>query len=173
MSGGISAWQMATASASASCEVGGIVVEREQHLDHALHLALVGAAVAADGLLHACRCVLSALDARGGGGNQRGAAGLPDGERDAGVGSHEGLLERDGVRRVRRYELLDPLEDHAESKLRPLARAGRPAPRRECSDPPVAFVDDPVAASSRSWVDAENLHDGRVERLGGRPAAAL
>ena len=30
----------------------------------------------------------------------------------------------------------------------PLARRGRPAPRRQCSDPPAAFVDDPVPASA-------------------------
>ena len=111
-SGGISAWQIATARASASCEVGGISSQREQHLHHPLHLALVGVAVAADGLLDAGRRVLGALDARGGGGDHRGAAGLTDGECDARVGSHVRLLEGDGVRRVRRDELLHPLEDH-------------------------------------------------------------
>ena len=67
-----------------------------------LHLILVGAAVAADRLLDARRGVLGALDAGGRGRDERGAARLPDGERDAGVGTDEGLLQRDGVRRVLR-----------------------------------------------------------------------
>ena len=127
-SGGINAWQIATASASASCEVAGISVEREQHLHHPLHLTLVGAAVPADGLLHACRRVLGALNARGGGGDHRGAARLPDEECDARVGSHKRLLERDGVRSVRRDELLNAVEDRPQPQLRPLAGACCPAP---------------------------------------------
>ena len=97
-SGGSSAWQMATASASASCEVRGSDVEREDRPHHPLHLPLVGAAVAADRLLDAGRRVLGALDARRRGRDEHGAARLPDGERDAGVGTDERLLERDGVR---------------------------------------------------------------------------
>ncbi len=118
--------------------------------------------VAADRLLDARRRVLGALNADGGGGDHGGAACLTDGERDAGVGSHVGLLDGDGVRCVLRDELLHPLEDHPQPQLRPLARACRPAPRRECPDPPAAFVDDPVAARSRPWVDAEDLHGRRV-----------
>ena len=91
-------------------------------MHHPLHLPLVGAPVPADGLLDARRRVLGALDAGGGGGDHRGAACLTDGERDAGVGAHVRLLERDGVRRVLRDELLHPLEDHLQPQLRPLAR---------------------------------------------------
>ena len=32
----------------------------------------------------------------------------------------------------------------------------------ECPDTPVAFVDDPVPARSRPWIDAEDLHVERV-----------
>jgi hypothetical protein len=35
---------------------------------------------------------------------------------------------------------------------------------------PVAFVDDSVPASSRPWIDAENLH---AERLGTAPDVPL
>ena len=128
-SGGVSAWQIATASASASCVVGGLVVEGEDHPHHPLHLILVGAPVPADRLLHARRRVLGALDPGGGGGDQRGAARLPDGERDAGVGPDVRLLERDGVRRVLRDERCDPVEDRPEAELRALAR-GRVASTR-------------------------------------------
>ena len=164
-SGGISAWQIATASASASCEVGGISASESSILT-----------IRCTWPLSAWPCPQTDCFTRvgaysvhstpgGGGGDHHGAAGLTDGECDARVGPHIRLLDGDGVRRVRRDERLYPLEDHPEPKLRPLARACRPAPGRECRDPPAAFVDDPVAARSRPWVDAENLHGRRV---GGR-----
>ena len=81
---------------------------------HALHLSLVSAAVAADRLLDPRRRVLGALDAGRRGRDERGAARLPDGERDAGVGTHEGLLERDGVWRMLPNERGDPVEDRPE-----------------------------------------------------------
>ena len=99
-SGGASAWQIATASASAAWSGRGSLVEREDRLHHPLHLPLVGAAVAADRLLDPARRVLDALDARGRRGDEDGAARLPDGERDAGVGADVRLLQGDGIRRV-------------------------------------------------------------------------
>ena len=68
-------------------------------MHHPLHLRLLGAAVAADGLLHARGRVLSALDAERRGRDEHGASRLPDGERGAGVDADERLLEGDRTRR--------------------------------------------------------------------------
>jgi hypothetical protein len=151
----------------------GLGVELEKHRDHALHLVLVGATVAADALLDAGRCVFSALDAGGRGGDHRGASRLTDGQRDAGVGADERLLERDGVRRMLRYELHHSVEDRPQAQLRALACPGGPAPVAERADAPAAFEDDPVAARSRPWVDAEDLHDRRVGMVTDSPHPPL
>ena len=87
-----------------------------------------------------------------------GAARLTDGERDAGVGTHVGLLERDGVGLVLRNEIPYSLEDRQQPRVEPLPRGRPPAPRHHRLEAPVASVDDPVPACSRSWVDAEDLH---------------
>ena len=121
-----SAWQMATASASAAWDVARLGVEREEHPHHPRDLPLVGPAVAADRLLDARRRVLGARDPGRRGRDERGAARLPDEERDAGVGTDERLLQRDGVRLVLRDEAGDPVED------RPAAGA-RAAPWRRTS----------------------------------------
>ena len=92
-------------------------LEREQHPHHPRHLALVGAAVAADHLLDARRGVLGARDPGRRGRDERGAARLPDEERDAGVGTDERLLQRDGVRPVLADERGDSVEDHPEPTL--------------------------------------------------------
>ena len=141
-------------------------LEAEDQLHHPLHLPLLGASVAADRLLDARRRVLSALDSGGGGRDEHGAARLPDGERDAGVGTHVGLLERDGVGLVLRNELPHSLEDRQQPRVEPLPRGRPPAPRRHRPEAPVASVDDPVPARSRPWVDAEDLH---VWKLCGSP----
>ena len=107
-SGGVNAWQIATASASASCVVRGSSSSARIDAHHPPHLSLLGAAVAAHGLLHPRRRVLGALDPCGRGRDERGAARLPDEERDAGVGTDERLLERDGVRPVLRNERCTP-----------------------------------------------------------------
>ena len=148
---------MATASASAACDVAGSASSDEQHPHHPRDLPLVRAAVPAHGLLDARRRVLGARDPCRCGRDERGAARLPDEERDAGVGTDERLLQGDGVRLVLRDEAADPVEDRPEPELRPLPRAGRPAPVGEGPDAPVAFVDDPVPACSRPWVDAEDF----------------
>src|SRR6187402_2259137 len=144
---------------------GRLVGEREEHPHHALNLPLVRPSVAADGLLHPRGRVLGARDARGRGRDERGAPRLSDEERDAGVGTDEGLLQRDGVRLVLRNERADALEDPSEPKLGPLPCAGRPAPLGDCPDAPAAFVDDPVPARSCPWVDAEDFHVKRVRSL--------
>ena len=138
-------------------------VEREDRAHHPLHLRLLGAAVAARpaspwpaGTQRTRRRPPRRDEHR--------PARLPDGERDAGICSDEGLFQRDGVRRVRRNELLDALEDRLEAQLGALPRGCLPPPVVECPDTPSAFLDDPVPASSRPWIDAENLHE---ERLGG------
>ena len=48
--------------------------------------------------------------------------------------------------------------------LRALPCAGCPAPVGEGLEAPVSFVDDPVPARSRPWVDTEDLHGQRVRR---------
>lgn len=139
-----------------------LTIERQDHLHHPLHLALVGTPVAADGLFDTGRRVFGALDAGGRCRDENGAPRLPDEERDTGVGSDEGLLQRDRVRLVLCDELLHPVEDPSQPKLRTLAGAAPPAPSPERPEAPASFLDDPVAARSRPWVDAENLHAERV-----------
>ena len=99
-------------------------LERQDRPHHALHLRLLGAAVAADRLLDAGGRILSALDADRRGGDEHRSARLPDGERDAGVGADERLFHCDGVRLVLRDERLHPLEDRLEAQLRALRRGG-------------------------------------------------
>ena len=82
--------------------------QAEDRLHHPLHLALVGAAVAADRLLDARRRVLDARDAGGRRGDEHGAPRLPDGERDAGVGADVRLLQGDGIRGVPGNQLPPP-----------------------------------------------------------------
>ena len=122
-SGGIEAWQMATASASAACEVGGSASSARIIRTMRADLPLVGPAVAADRLLDPRRRVLGALDSGRRGRDERGAARLPDEERDAGVGTDERLLQRDGIRPVRRDEAGDPVEDRPQPELGPLPGA--------------------------------------------------
>ena len=101
-SGGASAWQIATASASAAWFGCGTSCRPRIAFTIRPHLILVGAAVAADRLLHARRRVLDALEAGRGGRDEHGAARLSDGERDAGVGADVRLLQGDGIRAVLR-----------------------------------------------------------------------
>ena len=140
-------------------------VQAEDDFHHALHLPLLGPTVPAHSLLYACRRVLSALDSGCGGCDEHGAASLTDGERDAGVGTHVGLLDCDGVGLVLHKELLHSLEDRQQPHVEPLPRGRPPAPRHPRPEAPVASVDDPVSARSRPWVDPEYLHE---EKLRGR-----
>ena len=114
--------------------------------------------------LHTCRRVLSALDPGCGGRDEHGAACLTDGERDAGVGTHVGLLECDGVGLVLRNELPHSLEDRQQPHVELLPRGRPPAPRHPRPEAAVASVDDPVPACSRPWVDAEYLHEEKLRR---------
>src|SRR4029450_4215058 len=143
-----------------------LVGETEDQLYHALHLPLVGPSVAPDRLLDAGRCVLSARDSGPGGRDEHGASCLPDGERDAGVGTHVGLLERGGGGLVLRNETPNPLEDRQQPHAEPLPCGRPPATRRHRPEAAVASLDDPVPARSRPWVDAEDLH---VWKLRGGP----
>ena len=148
--------------------VGGMARRRvrlqgEDRAHHPLDLCLLGAAVAADGLLHAGGRVLNALDAERRGGDEHCPARLTDGERGAGICSDERLFDCDGGGLVRRNQRLHPVEDRLEAELRALPGGRLPPPVVECPDAASAFLDDPVPASSRPWVDAENSHE---ERLG-------
>src|SRR5262245_9520491 len=150
--------------------VGGVVRRRramqpEEDPHHALHLRLLRPAVAADRLLHARRCVLDALDACDRRGDEHGTPRLSDGERGAGVGSDEGLLDGYGVRLVLRKELLHSLEDRQEALRRAVCRARLPAPVGELPEAPVACVDDAVSACRRPWIDAENPHGRSVRTV--------
>ena len=167
-SGGASAWQIATASASAAWFGAGNVVEAEDRLHHLPHLLLLRAAVAADGLLDRSRRVLSARDAGGRRGDEHGSARLPDGECDAGVGADVRLLQGDGIRLVLRDQLLDAREDREQPRLQPLPRRRSPPPVARGPEAPVSFVDDPVPASSRPWVDSEDFHEDTLGIAPGR-----
>ena len=185
-SGEASAWHSATASASAACDVARLLGKAQDHAHHPLHLTLLGATVAAHRLLDASGRVLGAVEIGQRGRDEHGAARLTDEERDAGVCTHERLLERDGVRRMRRNELLHSVEDRPEAALRALARGRVPDAVRDGPDLPVAFVDDPVPARSSPRIDAEYLHgrrvravpdvtrscDRRLSRIDGRPPIA-
>src|SRR6266404_6255913 len=151
--------------ADRDCErIGSVVrcrqlLQRENRLHHALDLRLLRASVAAHRLLHARGRVLRARNARDGGRDENGAARLSDGERGAGVDADERLLERDRIGRVLGDESRHAVEDRLQSKLRPFAGGSRPPTVRDGLEAPSAFVDDPVPARSRSWVDADDLHE--------------
>ena len=118
------------------------------------HLRLVGTAVAADGLLDAGGCVFGARDAGGRRGDEHGSPCLPDGECDAGVGADERFLQRDRIRRVLGDQLLDALEDREQTTFGSGLRRRSPPPVTDGPEAPAAFVDDPVPACSRPWIDA-------------------
>ena len=101
-------------------------VECEDRPHHSLNLSLLRTPVAAHRLLHPSRRVLGAVDAGARGCDQHGASRLSDGERDAGVCSHEGLLQRDGGWLVLRNERLDVVEDRPEAELLALPRRRSP-----------------------------------------------
>jgi len=147
--------------------VGGVVRLRklgqaEDRLHHLRHLRLVGVAIATDGLFDTVRRVFNALDADGRRRDEYGAPRLPDGERDAGVGADVRLLQGDDIRAVLRNQLLHPVEDRAEPELQALRRGGLPPSVADGSEAPVALVYEPVPASSRPWIDAENFHEERL-----------
>ena len=122
------------------------LVEAENRPHHPPHLLLVGPAVAADRLLDAGRCVFGAADADGRCGDEDGSPGLSDGERDAGVGADERLLQRDRIRRVLGDQRADAVEDRQQALLDWLPRRGSPPPVAAGPEAPVASVDDPVPA---------------------------
>ena len=140
----------------------GIEPEDEPH--HPLHLALLSSAVTADRLLDASRSVLGTIDPDGRGGDENGAARLTDGERDTGVCTHVGLLERDGVRPVLGDELLDAGKDLEQPCVRASPSGRPPVAGNHHPEAPAASVDDPVPARSRPWIDAEDLHVKKVCR---------
>ena len=140
-----------------------LVLEPEDHLHHPLHLLLLGAAVAADHLLHAGRRILSAPDPGVGGRDHDDPARLPDGECGAGVDADERLLDCDGIGLMKRDELDDGVEDRLQTQLGAFGRGRFPPPVVDGPEAPVFFVDDAVPARSRPWIDAYDLHG---ERLG-------
>ena len=161
-SGGISAWQMATASASASCEVAGLLVEREEHLTIRCTWPLsarpwpqtdcftrAGAYSA-----HSMPAVAAATSAAPRACPTESAMRASAPTKDSSSATASGACAA--------------MSSWTPSKIvrsRSSGRSRAPVvqhPDASGPDPPVAFVDDPVPARSRPWVDAENLHDGRV-----------
>src|SRR5258708_182398 len=128
--------------------------------------------MAADRLLDAGRRVFDALNAGGRRGDEYGAARLADGERDAGVGADVRLLQGDGIRAVLLDQLPHPLEDREQPELHALPRLCSPPPVAKLPEAPVAFVDDPVPASCRPWIDAEDFHPERLRTPSDVPAEA-
>src|SRR5439155_10072649 len=125
---------------------------------HALHLRLLGTAVAADRLLDAGRRVLATINSRVGGCDEHDAACLADGECDAGVGADVRLLERHRIRRVLGNERRDGVVDRLQTDDRVLAGRRRPAAVSDLPEAASAFLDDSVPASSSPRIDAYDLH---------------
>ena len=92
-SGAMARWHSASAAASAASAGLRRRGEAEAGLHHALHLRLVGRAVAGDGLLHLVRRVLHDLAAGRGRLGQREPARLADAHRRAHVDLEEHLLD--------------------------------------------------------------------------------
>ena len=127
---------------------------------------LVGAAVAADGLLHGRRRVLGAFELRRGARHQERPARLADEERRARIRADERLLERHRIRVVLGDQLDDVVVDRLQPQCRRLARGGLPPAEVERRQTPALGVDDRVSARCGARIDAENLH---VSRLGAVP----
>jgi hypothetical protein len=94
--------------------------------------------------------------------HERGAARLPDGERDTGVCADEGLLESDRIRIVPDDELGDRVVDPLQAKLGRLAGRGPPPAELDRLEAAAASLDDAVTARCSTRVDAENLHASRL-----------
>ena len=56
-------------------------------------------------------------------------------------------------------QLLDALEDREQTSLRTLLGRRAPPPVANGGDLRAVYVDDPVPACSRPWIDAENSHE--------------
>ena len=166
------AWQIATASASAAWSDCGGSRQAEQGADHALDLLLGRRAASADRHLHRLRRVVEARDAALGGGQQRDAAGLADGDRRAHVLAEVDVLERHarpaGARRSAR---------RARRGCAPGgARAGSPARRLDDAAVDRAHLaarhaDDAEPGVRHARVDAHD-DDHRVLILARRPDAS-
>lgn len=150
--------------------VGGVIrrwdlIQAQNCLHHPLYLSLVGAAVAAGRLLDPSRRILEALNAGQSGGDENGAARLPDRERDAGVGADVGLFERNGIGLLAGNQLAHSFEESPQAKLQP--RAGRRSPPTvvESLKAVCVSLDDAVPACSRAGIDAENFHDETLGRV--------
>src|SRR5262249_40391028 len=85
-------------------------------------------------------------DAGGRGRDHDGTSRLTDGERGAGVDADERLLERDGVRRKLRYQILHAVEDRLEAQLGAAPRGGSPAVPLDRPEAASSFVDHSPSA---------------------------
>ena len=157
--------------------VGGVMrrrldVEREYRPHHALHLRLVGAAVAAHRLLDRRGRVLDArhlvIRAR----DERGSARLAHRQRRPGIETDVRLLERDHLGRVAGNQLRNLVVDALEPHLGLLAGRGRPPPVVDADHAAALPSDDAEAARSRAGVDPEDRHSVRLGAVPDVPAPA-
>ena len=133
-------------------------LEREQLLDHARDLVLVGAARAADGVLDLLGRVRDDVEPALAGGEHDDAARLPDGERARRVLAEVDVLHRDDLHEVLVEQLADAAVDRGEADLHGGFRAGRDDAAVEREQAPAAALDDAVAGVGGAGVDAEDDH---------------
>ena len=151
----------------------GSTLERQDRLHHPLHLRLLGAPVAAHRLLHARGRVLDARRRRRPR-RRRARRRAPD-RRRARCGRRR---RRTTPRSRRRPGSCSAMSACTPSKIVLRRSSGRsragvsPPPVAECPDAASAFLDDPVPASSRPRVDAQNLHEERLGTPSDVPAFA-
>ena len=141
------------------CVVGPrLLAQPEQRLDHARHLILLGAAVAADSTLDLLRRVAGARDAVLAGREHHHAARLPDGERRAHVLAEVQLLERHRMRLVLVEQGVDGGVDLGQATLRRELRAGGDDAAVQSQQPPAAARHDAVAGVRETGVDSKDDH---------------
>src|SRR5687767_11178202 len=134
---------------------GRIARQREQALDHVLHLLLGGVAVADDRLLDLERGVLRYRQAGEHRGADGGAARLTERERRLRVRVDEYLLDRDLARPVSSDDFLQPLEDRLQARGE-VAGTGLDAAARHVKEPGIAEIDDTESRRLQPGIDAEN-----------------
>ena len=144
--------------------VGGVVGrgrlgQAQQGPDHPLHLALAGAAGAADRHLDRLRGVGEAVDPVLGGGQHRHPARLADGHRRAHVLAEVDLLDRHRLRLVPGDQLAQRAVDPLQAPLHRLIRRGLDHAAVEGNHVVALYADDAEAEICGTRVDAHHyLH---------------
>ena len=133
-------------------------VDAEEGLHHALHLLLVGAAVAGDRLLDLVRRVLDHLGPGGDTLDHGEACGLRHRNGRASVDLEQHTLDRHHRRPVLRDELAQVVAQGRQPLRHGLVGFGAQDPGGEGPRPPALLLDHAVAAALQPGVDAENEH---------------